>query len=105
VEDLSDRLHDFADTAAAVMQLDLVITVDTSVAHLVGALGKPAWVLLACDPDWRWLLGREDSPWYPSLRLFRQESLGQWHSVFECVAESLSTLARGNTLNRYKTPQ
>jgi Tfp pilus assembly protein PilF len=93
VEDLSDRLYDFADTAAAVMQLDLVITVDTSVAHLVGALGKPAWVLLACDPDWRWLLGREDSPWYPSLRLFRQESLGQWHSVFKCVAESLSTLA------------
>jgi thioredoxin-like negative regulator of GroEL len=73
VQDLSDRVHDFADTAAAVAQLDLVITVDTSVAHLVGALGKPAWVLLAYDPDWRWLLGREDSPWYPSLRLFRQE--------------------------------
>lgn len=100
VQDLSDRLHDFADTAAVVAQLDLVITVDTSIAHLTGALGKPAWVLLSFDPDWRWLLGRDDSPWYPSIRLFRQDSLGNWQQVFARVAESLSALVAGNSPSR-----
>ena len=72
VLDLADRLEDFADTAAVLVNLDLVITVDTAVAHLAGALGIPVWVALPLVPDWRWLLEREDSPWYPSMRLFRQ---------------------------------
>ncbi|MGC3965374.1 MAG: tetratricopeptide repeat protein [Rhodocyclaceae bacterium] len=78
---LSDYLASFADTAAVIANLDLVIAVDTSVAHLAGALGKPVWILLAGNPDWRWMTGREDSPWYPSARLFRQTSLGQWGNV------------------------
>ena len=73
LEILSPLLGDFADTAAAIMALDLVITVDTSVAHLAGALGKPVWLLLPYAPDWRWLQARSDSPWYPSARLFRQD--------------------------------
>jgi thioredoxin-like negative regulator of GroEL len=89
VQDLSKQLQDFTDTAEIVEQLDLVITVDTSIAHLAGALGKSVWVLLNFDPDWRWLIGREDSPWYPSVRLFRQESPGNWHNVFVQVAQSL----------------
>jgi tetratricopeptide (TPR) repeat protein len=71
-------LNDFSDTAALVMNLDLVVAVDTSVAHLAGALGKPVWVLLCELPDWRWLLDRETSPWYPSARLFRQQRPGDW---------------------------
>jgi hypothetical protein len=70
--DLSDRITDFADTAALIEQLDLVISVDTAVAHLAGALAKPVWLLLPYAPDWRWLLDRDDSPWYPTMRLFRQ---------------------------------
>ena len=87
--DLSRFLEDFADTASAVMALDLVITVDTAAAHLAGALGKPVWVLLPFAPDWRWLLEREDSPWYPTMRLFRQKSLGDWQETFERVAAAL----------------
>lgn len=87
-----DELHDFADTAALVECLDLVITVDTSVAHLAGALGKPAWILLPFAPDWRWLLEREDSPWYPRARLFRQPAMGDWASVIERVAAELAAL-------------
>jgi len=78
-------LRDFADTAALIMQLDLVITVDTSVAHLAGALGKEAWILLPFMPDWRWLLDRADSPWYDSVRLFRQPGAGDWGSVLQEV--------------------
>ncbi|CAB3775506.1 Photosystem I assembly protein Ycf3 [Paraburkholderia caffeinitolerans] len=78
---VGDDLHDFASTAALIESLDLVITVDTSVAHLAGALGKPVWVLLAAQPDWRWGMGRVDSVWYPSARLFRQSTLGAWGSV------------------------
>ena len=70
--DLTAAWRDFADSAAMVEQLDLVITVDTSIAHLAGALGKPVWVLLPPNPDFRWLLDREDSPWYPTMRLFRR---------------------------------
>ena len=87
--DLSDRLQDFADTAAAIAQLDLVITVDTAVAHLAGALGKPVWVLLPFAPDWRWMLDRADSPWYPTMRLFRQSAAGDWHGVIGEVLRSL----------------
>lgn len=87
--DLADELHDFADTASAIAKLNLVITVDTAVAHLAGALGKPVWVLLPLVPDWRWLMDREDSPWYPSMRLFRQRKQGDWKSVMERVAEAL----------------
>ncbi|TAG92647.1 MAG: tetratricopeptide repeat protein [Oscillatoriales cyanobacterium] len=89
IADLSAYLHDFADTAAAISALDLVISVDTSVAHLAGALGKPVWILLCFTPDWRWMLEREDSPWYPTARLFRQEKQGDWEGVFERLAVAL----------------
>lgn len=89
VVNLTPLLNDFIDTAAIVRQLDLVITVDTSVAHLVGAMGKPVWVLLPFSADWRWLLGRNDSPWYPTMRLFRQAKRGDWDGVFALVKEAL----------------
>ena len=92
--DAAGDLSDFADTAAVVAALDLVITVDTAVAHLAGAMGRPVWVLLPFAPDWRWLLGREDSPWYPTMRLFRQESPGAWGAVIEWVAGELERLVK-----------
>ena len=92
VVDLGEALNDFTDTAAIVANLDLVITVDTSVAHLAGALGKPVWILLAHAPDWRWLRGRSDSPWYPTARLFRQTAAGRWDGVIEEVECALQTL-------------
>lgn len=79
----------FVDTAAIMLQLDLVITSDTSIAHLAGALGVPTWIVLNYVPDWRWLLQREDSPWYPTVKLFRQESLGDWASVFRKIQTAL----------------
>lgn len=90
---LGPHLHDFADTAAVVGQLDLVISVDTAVAHLAGAMGAPVWTLLPFAPDWRWLLDRRDSPWYPTMRLFRQPTWGDWPSVFVGVIEALRTFA------------
>jgi tetratricopeptide (TPR) repeat protein len=84
------KLEDFSDTAAVVSLMDLVITVDTSVAHLAGAMGKPVWVLLPFSPDWRWRLNRADSPWYPTARLFRQPSIGDWKSVVEDVKRNLN---------------
>ncbi len=93
VREIEDQGADFAETAGAIMALDLVITVDTSIAHLAGALGKPVWVLLAFVPDWRWLLMREDSPWYQTARLFRQHSPGEWNGVMTRVAEQLQLLA------------
>jgi tetratricopeptide (TPR) repeat protein/glycosyltransferase involved in cell wall biosynthesis len=90
---LGPQLADFEDTAGVVQQLDLVITVDTAVAHLAGALGRPVWVLLPFAPDWRWLRGRADSPWYPSARLFRQERFGQWGDVVERVSDALAEFA------------
>ncbi|MBO1348904.1 MAG: hypothetical protein EBE86_016640 [Hormoscilla sp. GUM202] len=89
IQDLRELLHDFADTAAVISQLDLVISVDTSVAHLAGALGKPVWVLLPFSPDWRWLLDRSDSPWYPTMRLFRQQQPGDWSELFARVKSAL----------------
>jgi len=83
------HLHDFADTAALLSCMDLVITVDTAIAHLAGALGIPCWVLLPYNPDWRWLTERSDSPWYPSLRLFRQTTIGAWDEVIARVAQAL----------------
>ncbi|MEK0187483.1 tetratricopeptide repeat protein, partial [Microcoleus anatoxicus] len=96
VPDLSPHLNDFADTASAISQLDLVISVDTSVAHLAGALGKPVWVLLSFAPDWRWLLDREDNPWYPTARLFRQSQPENWQGLFEDVKGALSLLVSAN---------
>jgi hypothetical protein len=93
IRDHSGHLTDFADTAAVVAQLDLVITVDTAVAHLAGTLGKPTWLLLAAVPDWRWLLDRDDSPWYPTMRLFRQRRAGDWAEVIQRVAHELLRLA------------
>src|SRR5437899_1944533 len=90
---LSDQIGDWADTAAAICQLDLVLTIDTAVAHLAGALGWPVWVLLPhVGVDWRWMTGREDSPWYPSMRLFRQNAPGDWPGVFARVSAELQTL-------------
>ena len=94
VTDIGSRVRDFADTAAVMRQLDLVISVDTAALHLAGALARPAWALLPYAPDWRWLLQREDSPWYPTLRLFRQVTLGDWAGVINRVQEELSRMAR-----------
>jgi hypothetical protein len=87
---LDNLIDDYSDTAALMAQLDLVISVDTSVAHLAGALGCPVWVLLPFAPDWRWLLDREDSPWYPTMRLFRQPAPGDWTSVVQSVRAALA---------------
>ncbi|MBC5782781.1 tetratricopeptide repeat protein [Ramlibacter sp. USB13] len=91
--DAGPQLHDFADTAALFCALDLVVTVDTSVAHLAGALGRPVWILLPYAPDWRWMLEREDSPWYPTARLFRQPGRGDWAPVLRRVRDELEVLA------------
>ncbi len=85
------RLFDFAETAAIVANLDLVIAPDTAVAHLAGGLGVPVWVALCSVPDWRWLHGRDDSPWYPTMRLFRQTRLGDWDGVFRRITEALKS--------------
>ncbi|MDR3775809.1 MAG: tetratricopeptide repeat-containing glycosyltransferase family protein [Terracidiphilus sp.] len=89
ITDLTPAISDMADTAALIEQLDLVICVDTAVAHLAGAMARPAWILLPFAPDWRWLQEREDSPWYPTLRLFRQPKLRDWASVIEKVRDAL----------------
>jgi tetratricopeptide (TPR) repeat protein len=88
------ELHDFADTAGLIENLDLILSVDTSVAHLAGALGKPVWVMLPYAPDWRWMLDRSDSPWYAKARLFRQSERGNWIGVLREVAEALRELRR-----------
>jgi len=91
--DAGPELGDFADTAALVAALDLVISVDTSVLHLAAALGAPCWGLIDFAPDWRWLTARGDSPWYPSLRLFRQPRRGDWRPVIAAVRAELGNLA------------
>ncbi len=90
--DISSSLDDFHHTAALVSLLDLIITIDTSIAHLAGTMGKPAWLLLPFVPDWRWLLDRDDSPWYPSMRLFRQPSRNDWASVISRVQQQLAIM-------------
>lgn len=94
--DWMDEMSDFADTAALAANLDLVISVDTSVAHLVGAMGKPVWIFSRFDGCWRWLLDRDDSPWYPTARLFRQSAPGDWGPVVERVRAELSRLVSGD---------
>jgi tetratricopeptide (TPR) repeat protein len=94
VTDLAPVTGDMADTAAQMAYLDLVITIDTSMAHLAGALGKSVWVLLSYAPDWRWLMDREDSPWYPTARLFRQPTQGDWNSVIARVRKELVELVK-----------
>ena len=92
LSDLGTDLTDFGETAAAILNLDLVISVDTSVAHLAGALARPVWTLLTHAADWRWLMDRADTPWYPTMRLFRQPRRGDWESVIETVRAELESL-------------
>jgi ADP-heptose:LPS heptosyltransferase len=87
--DYMKEIKDFSDTAGIIMNLDLIISVDTAVAHLAGAVGKPVWTLLPFAPDWRWMLNRDDSPWYPTMRLFRQPSPGDWKSVINHVLQEV----------------
>jgi tetratricopeptide (TPR) repeat protein len=89
---LGQELADFDDTAAVISLVDLVISVDTSVAHVAGALARPTWILLPFCPDWRWMIDRDDSPWYPTARLFRQPALGDWPSIIRRVGKELATL-------------
>jgi len=89
IVDLAPALADFADTARAVERLDLVITVDTAVAHLAGAMGRPVWLLLPKVGDWRWGRSGNTTPWYPATRIFRQSRLGDWSDVLEQVAQAL----------------
>ncbi len=100
IVDWSRRLDNtggaFLDTAAVMKNLDLVVTSDTSIAHLAGALGVPVWVALSAAPDWRWMVDRDDSPWYPSMRLFRQSQLGQWTEIFQRMAAALAKLERSD---------
>lgn len=92
IRHFGDEIGDFADTAALVECLDCVVSVDTSVAHLAGALGRPLWIMLPYLPDWRWLLDREDNPWYPSARLFRQSRAGDWSDVFQRIGAALPSV-------------
>ena len=104
IHDPMGAVVDFADTAALVEQLDLVITVDTAVAHLAGALGKPVWMLSRHDGCWRWLDGRDDSPWYPTLRLFRQRAPGDWTHPIAAVAAALDQFSRDVTARPMAAP-
>lgn len=92
--DLGDELSDFEDTAAVFALCDLIVTVDTSVAHLAGAMGRPVWILLPFTPDWRWLLGRDDSPWYPTAKLFRQLRLDDWEGLIPRLQDELGAFVR-----------
>src|ERR1035437_1509889 len=93
IVDLTVGIQDFADTAALIENLDMVISICTSVAHLAGAMGKRVWTMIPYRADWRWLKDREDTPWYPTMRLFRQPRLGEWKSVVERVAGELQEVA------------
>ena len=94
-----DDYKDFNDTAAIFDLMDLIITTDTNLPHLAGAMGKPVWILLSYNPDWRWLLDRDDSPWYPSARLFRQKQIGDWAGVIDEICnEFRSVIASGRPM-------
>jgi hypothetical protein len=94
IDNMGGELGDFSDTAAVLEKLDLLISVDTAVVHLAGAMGKTVWTLLPYAPDWRWQRNRDDSPWYPSMRLYRQPARGDWASVFEQVEGDLRQLVK-----------
>jgi hypothetical protein len=94
--DLGPELRDMADTAAVMTELDLVISSCTAPAHLAGALGRPVWIMLPTLSDWRWLVERADSPWYPTARLFRQADRGDWHPVVDRLAAALTALVGGD---------
>jgi ADP-heptose:LPS heptosyltransferase len=98
IKNYSRSLVDFSDTAALIVHMDLVISVDTSVAHLTGALGKPLWLLLPFHADFRWLRERDDSPWYPTAKLFRQPSDGDWHAVASQVVKELAAWLAARTI-------
>jgi Glycosyltransferase family 9 (heptosyltransferase) len=100
VVDFTDDLHDFSDTAALIENLDLVISVDTSVLHLAGALGKPVWLMNRYNTCWRWFRDRDDSPWYPGLRLFRQNAARDWSPVIGRIAAALHDYARRFDIER-----
>jgi hypothetical protein len=102
VYDAGSELDDFTETMGLLGALDLLITVDTAVAHLAGAMGRPVWILLPYAPDWRWLLGRDDTPWYPTARLFRQSAPGDWAPV---LARVRAALVNGLQQNRMKAEQ
>ena len=91
---LGNEIESFDDTAAIIERMDLVISIDTSIAHLSGALGKKTWVLVSCAPDWRWMLDRDDSPWYPSIKLYRQKNFNDWEGVLQEVMTDLRSIAR-----------
>jgi ADP-heptose:LPS heptosyltransferase len=95
--ELDTKSGAFMDSAAVIMNLDLVITSDTAIAHLAGALGAPVWVILPYLPDWRWLLNRTDSPWYSTMRLFRQKQPGDWARVFEEMQAALVDQVRAKS--------
>lgn len=92
--DLDSEIQSFEDTAAIIENLDLIISIDTAVAHLAGAMGKPVWLVLNKIPDWRWLLDRNDSPWYPTMRIFRQQQPNDWDKVFQDIQEALKYLSK-----------
>lgn len=87
--DIGTKLQDFEDTMAVIDQLDLMVTVDTAIGHFAGAMGRPAWIMVPFAPDWRWLMGRQDTPWYPSLRLLRHPMTKRWDLLVPMVAEEL----------------
>lgn len=95
---LGQKFEDFTDTAAAIENMDMTISVDTSVIHLAGAMGKTAWVLIPYESDWRWLLNRQDSPWYPTIKVFRQKEYGNWEELFHRVAEGVENLITNATV-------
>jgi hypothetical protein len=99
IVDFTKELNDYSDTAAFIDNLDLVISVDTSVAHMAGALGKPVWILNRYDTDWRWFVDRSDSPWYPTAKIFNQPSYGDWDSVVKNIKQSLEILQNNHTNN------
>ena len=103
--DLSAELSSFQETAAVLANLDLMITTDTSVAHLAGVMKVPTWLLLSAAPDWRWMQSRDDSPWYPEMRLFRQRKLKDWSDVAQRAADALRGLVGESERDGWQTHQ